>query len=64
MPIKNIQANSPLQYTFILDTNTFLKMNEREKEGEGEREPNKYMAMENFIILKREGGCRTSCIKC
>lgn len=54
MPIKNIQANSPFQYTFILDTNTFLKMSEREKEGEEETETDKYIAIENVIVLKRE----------
>lgn len=54
MPIKNIQANSPFQYTFILDTNTFLKMSEREKEGEEETETDKYIAIGNVIVLKRE----------
>lgn len=54
MPIKNIQANSPFQYTFILDTNTFLKMSERKKEGKEETETDKYIAIENVIVLKRE----------
>lgn len=39
---------------------------EREKERgrDGEREPTKYMTVDNFLILNKERECRASCIKC